>query len=145
MQRQVKPELTGERDLALNNRHRLWGFDCPAVDIDLLMVEYDHASAVAIVEYKRESASVPGHNTATMTALRRLADKGGVPFYVARYSPGFGRWEARAGNANAKATLGGNYGLVGDEEWWVRFLYRLRGRDIPPSVLDFLRTEHHGQ
>lgn len=139
MQRQVKPELTGERDLALNNRHRLWGVDCPAADIDLLMVEYDRASPVAMVEYKKESAEIPGHNTATMTALRRLADNAGVPFYVTRYSPGFSRWEARAGNANAKMTLDNSYWLTGDEEWWVRFLYRLRGREVPASVLDAIR------
>jgi hypothetical protein len=37
------------RDEAISQRHRLWGFNCPAVDIDFLMIEYDQGKPAACV------------------------------------------------------------------------------------------------
>ena len=52
MTKDVAPERTGWRDEKISLRHRMWGFDCPAVDVDFVMVEFDRARVVAIVEYK---------------------------------------------------------------------------------------------
>ena len=48
---EVRQERTGWRDEALSKRHRDWGWDCPAIDIDFLMIEYDKGKSVALVEY----------------------------------------------------------------------------------------------
>lgn len=58
-------ERTGWRDQELSNRHRTWGHDCPAEDVDFLLdtqptmfndsfrlVEYYHARPKALIEYK---------------------------------------------------------------------------------------------
>jgi hypothetical protein len=43
--RKIPPERNGWRDLEMSLRHKLWGFHCPAVDIDFLMVEYNRGQA----------------------------------------------------------------------------------------------------
>ena len=48
----VKKERNGWRDEAISLRHRLWGWDCPCVDIDFLLIEFDKSLPVALVEYK---------------------------------------------------------------------------------------------
>ena len=53
---EVRAERTGWRDEELSQEHRKWGFDCPTVDIDFLMLEYDTGRASALVEYKNEHA-----------------------------------------------------------------------------------------
>jgi hypothetical protein len=47
-QLRVRPERTRWRDEALSARHRKWGFHCPAVDLDLILCEYDTAHVAAI-------------------------------------------------------------------------------------------------
>ena len=32
---------TGRRDLRINDRHRKFGQDCPGVDLDFVLIEYD--------------------------------------------------------------------------------------------------------
>lgn len=62
-------EMTGWRDAELSQRHRMWGRDCPMVDVDELVgssaipdvtgfsaLEYDKGRAKALVEYKSVSA-----------------------------------------------------------------------------------------
>jgi hypothetical protein len=53
--RDVAKERSGWRDLELSQRHRAWGFDVPAVDIDYFLA-YDNGKAVALIEYKHERA-----------------------------------------------------------------------------------------
>ena len=52
----VRRERSGWRDEWISKRHRLWGFDCPAVDIDFLMLEYDRSVPCALIEYKEQHA-----------------------------------------------------------------------------------------
>ena len=35
---EVKKERSGWRDLALSLRHKMWGWDCPAVDLDFFFL-----------------------------------------------------------------------------------------------------------
>ena len=57
-------EMTGGRDAELSQRHRMWGRDCPMIDVDQLVsssemtdvtgfsaLEYDKGQAKALVEY----------------------------------------------------------------------------------------------
>ena len=83
-------ERTGWRDQELSLRHGCWGFNCPAVDLDFVMLEYNHGQPCALVEYKHHHAKVVDASHATYRALVALADgyaKGPLPCFVARYTP----------------------------------------------------------
>jgi hypothetical protein len=142
--RDVKAEQTMWRDLQLSLRHRKWGFDCPAVDIDLLFCEYDRAYPVAIIEYKSATAErVDCRSNASLKAIRTMCDRAGIYFFVVRYAVSNGIWRFRAISANEKARyflngLGINNRWVAEEEF-VLLLYDLRGREVPEQLADFLR------
>lgn len=83
-------ERTGWRDQEISNRHRAWGYNCPAVDLDFLVAEYHKGLPVAIIEYKHYMARQPVLDHPTYRALSALADNysdGGLPFLVAFYWP----------------------------------------------------------
>jgi hypothetical protein len=83
-------ERSGWRDQEISGRHRRWGFNCPAVDLDFLMVEYNLGLPVGMVEYKHHQASMPNTEHPTYRALRDLADgykAGPLPFILAFYWP----------------------------------------------------------
>ncbi len=54
MDQPVKDEITFERDMGLLLRHRKWGFNVPAVDIDALLAQ--PAGSTVIDTRKQESA-----------------------------------------------------------------------------------------
>lgn len=100
----VRKERTGWRDERISKRHRKWGFNCPAVDLDFLMVEYNHGLPVAIVEYKHHCARMPNTRHPTYRALRDLADNyagHGLPFIVAFYWPDIWAFRVKAINESA--------------------------------------------
>jgi hypothetical protein len=76
-------------DRELSDRHREWGHDCPAVDLDFLLCEYNHGAPVAIVDYKHSAADLSRTNQRTYETLGRLYDEHGqqIPFFIARYWP----------------------------------------------------------
>ena len=84
-----RPERTGWRDEALSGRHREWGFNCPALDLDFVMLEYNHGKPCALVEYKHKNAATPDTNHATYRALVALADERHepLPCFIAIYDP----------------------------------------------------------
>ncbi|MGB0844705.1 MAG: hypothetical protein ACPGVN_08200 [Alphaproteobacteria bacterium] len=83
----TRMERTGWRDESISRRHRDWGFNCPAVDLDFLVVEYNLGKPVALIEYKHFKAQKPNFKHATYRALRELGDISGLPFMVAFYWP----------------------------------------------------------
>lgn len=88
--KQWRKERTGWRDAELSMRHGAWGFNCPAVDLDFVMLEYNHGVPCALVEYKHIKAKIIDSSHATYKALVRLADgykHGPLPCFVARYDP----------------------------------------------------------
>jgi hypothetical protein len=132
----VTPERTGWRDMNLSERHRLWGWDCPAVDLDFLFLEYDKGKAVAIVEYKHERAKPQMPLHPTYQAMRDLADRAGVPFFACRYKNDFSEFLVVPLNGNAKSVLPARTAMT--EAGWVSFLYQIRGRKIPESLIQSL-------
>ena len=85
-----RDERSGWRDEELSRRHRTWGFNCPAVDLDFVLCEYNHAKARALVEYKHKDAQPINPSHATYRALVDLADNyspGPLPCFVAIYDP----------------------------------------------------------
>ena len=89
---EVRQERTGWRDEGLSQRHRHWGWDCPAVDIDFLMLEYDNGKASALVEYKNEHAKPQYVSHPTYQAMINLGDRAGIPVIACRYSDDFSKW-----------------------------------------------------
>ena len=131
---EVKQERTGWRDLTLSTRHRRWGWDCPAVDLDFLFLEYDKGRAVALVEYKHKRAMPQFATHPTYQAMIDLGNRAGIPVFACRYDDDFVDWGIVP--LNAKATEFLPERSVMSEVEWVTFLYRLRGYDPPATLFD---------
>lgn len=131
----VKAERSGWRDLRLSARHRRWGWDCPAVDLDFLFLEYDQGRAVALVEYKHERAAPQYATHPTYQAMIDLGTRAGVPVLAVRYADDFSLWQVVPLNEYAKAALPERRTMT--EREWVTFLYRLRGKGPPPDLFSF--------
>jgi|SRR3990167_586419 len=79
-------ERTGWRDEALSRRHRLWGVNCPIVDIDWMVVEYENSRPKAIIDYKHHrlgSADLDDPNVRALAALANRAPP--IPFMLVWY------------------------------------------------------------
>ncbi len=129
---EVRPERTGWRDLALSRRHRRWGWDCPAVDLDFLFLEYDKGKATALVEYKHENALVQHPTHPTYQAMIDLGNRAGIPVFGVRYAEDFLWWKVSPLNPVAKRWCEKQTTM--SEQEWVTLLYRIRGYDLPDDV-----------
>lgn len=131
---EVKQERSGWRDLQLSQRHRRWGWDCPAVDLDFLFLEYDKGKAVALVEYKHERAPDQYATHPTYQAMIDLGDRASVPVFACRYTGDFTQWNVVPLNPTAKNILLGRTRM--SEREWVTFLYKIRGYNVPEELFD---------
>lgn len=86
--------------------------------------EYDMAEPVALVEYKARGATVD-LSSANNRALRRLADRAGLPCFLVIYDKTLLQFAVKPMNEKAEAT---EPKKVYTEEQFVRFQHRLRGR-----------------
>lgn len=123
----VRQERTGWRDEGISQRHRTWGFNCPAVDLDFLVAEYNIGKPVALVEYKHHRARTPTLDHATYRALSALADgyrETPLPFLVAFYWPDIWAFRITPVNQSAKSNFK-NEEILSEYDF-VRRLYRLR-------------------
>lgn len=136
---EVRPERTGWRDEGLSRRHRRWGWDCPAVDLDFLLLEYDRGKASALVEYKNEHAAPIYASHPTYQAMIDLGNRANIPVIACRYSDDFTVWNVSPLNAIAKRYLPERRTLT--EAEWVSLLYHIRGYDVPQEVLDGIGME----
>ena len=131
----VRPERSGWRDEAMSRRHREWGFDCPAVDVDFLMVEYDASTAVAMVEYKNgQSKLATTLNNPSIKAIEGVANAAKIPFLIVAYETDFRLWTVAPGNELAKVAIGAPGWQYWTELQYVEFLYKLRGLSLPPEL-----------
>ena len=124
----VRPERTGWRDKNLSELHRLWGWDCPAVDLDFLFLEYDHGKASALVEYKHERAPPQKPLHPTYQAMKDLCDRARLPFFACRYKGDYSEWLVVPMNVEARTHLPERKSM--SMAGWVVFLYAVRGRTI---------------
>lgn len=84
--KEVKREVRGYRDMWFSNYHRSLGWDAPAIDLDLLLVEYTHNRPVAIVEAKccrEKPLNKKGSGAQTLIAL---ADRASLPAFLVVYN-----------------------------------------------------------
>ena len=128
----VRLERTGWRDLSLSQRHRRWGWDCPAVDLDFLFLEYDRGEPVALVEYKHELAAIQYPSHPTYQAMRRLGTRAGIPVFGVRYAGDFSWWRVSPLNELAKQWVVAQTEMT--EAGYVSLLYLIRGRSVPDGL-----------
>lgn len=133
-------ERSGWRDEAISRRHRDWGFNCPAVDLDFLMVEYNLGCPVAVVEYKSHQAKPPVLKHPTYRALGELYNREGeqLPLFIARYWRDVWAFRVLAVNESAQRWLGPNKWVDMSEHEFVTGLYKLRQLVIEERVLNRL-------
>ena len=130
----IRQESTGWRDEWISSRHRTWGMDCPATDIDFVMVEYDHREPVALIEYKTlGSLDQIGVNRALLDhyPVSKLATLAGLPSLMVGYNSEDATFRVKASNAIAER-IGSSDGLLGSRWWrlserdYVRLLYLMQ-------------------
>jgi len=124
-----RTERTGWRDSELSLRHGCWGFNCPAVDLDFVMMEYNHGKPCALVEYKHKNAKTPDPSHATYKALIDLANKysdGPLPCFIAIYDPCDWSFRVIPLNDRASAHYSHCSGEVLSEQRFVKSLHILR-------------------
>lgn len=120
----VKQERTAWRDEGISRRHRTWGWDCPCIDIDFLLIEYTHNEPVALIEYKNERATKVDFSASGYKTLIRLADMAGLPAFNVRYADDYSWFEIVALNSRGVAWVE-SYQTMTEAEY-VAFLYKLR-------------------
>lgn len=138
-------ERTNWRDNTLSARHRTYGYDCPATDLDFPMLEYSRAEPVALIEYKAGLTYVVDLEKATYRAMARLANGSGIPFVVALYHPQRFAFKLLAGNYHArhaitKFAVGIGENTMLSEREYVAWLYGLRRLELPADVAAGLNT-----
>lgn len=90
-------------DRMLSERHYAWPRNCPCVDVDYLLCEFNHSKPIAIVDYKLHHAGLEKTHAATYEALAGLHGPGGkqLPFLVVRYWPDDWAFRVKAVNPAA--------------------------------------------
>lgn len=129
-------ERTKWRDEWISERHRTWGIDCPAVDIDFLLIEYTHAEPAALVEYKHESARRATMD-ASHKAIASLGNRAAIPVFGVRYGyegkdPVF---RVTAINEFAQGRVPLPKTKMTEREY-VTLLYAVRGEPLPKGIFE---------
>lgn len=133
-------ETLGIRCSEISQRHRLYGTDVPACDLDFLLIEYDRAEPVALFEYKfyrggpRLDLDQP-----SLKAFASLATRSDLPAFVAQYDVGTWQYRLYPANEQAKAFVPRIRWFT--EREYATLLYRLRNREIPDTLLGRLNGD----
>lgn len=127
----VRAERSSWRCQAISERHRHWGYNCPAVDLDFVVAEYNHGKPVALVEYKEKNWNPANTSNATYNALKALADgyvDGPIPFLIAVYDADEWWFVPYPMNEAACRHYRHCNGVAISEQRFVRSLYLLRSK-----------------
>lgn len=135
----VKPhsviqERTGWRDQVISDRHRDWGYHCPMIDIDFVVIEYDTGEPFGLVEYKHERAEGHVSTENKYRALIALGNRARLPVFAARYAGNLSWWRVTPLNDLAKMRLASPAEMT--ERDYVAFLHKLRGREMDDDMFD---------
>lgn len=125
-------ERSGFRDEGISRKHRQWGKELTATDIDFLMNEYraDTHQPKAIIDYKHEKRDVASYEDSAVTAQAVLATNAGIPFFIVRYSADYcDYWVFPRNRFATRFIYETDLGRRMDEASFVEFLYKLR--DLP--------------
>lgn len=131
---QVKSQSHWWRDKEMSIRHRKYGDECSAIDIDFLEFHYD--TPVGLFKIKHESAGLWDFNSKSTLAFIELANRAGLPaFYVVRASD-FSWFKVTALNNHAKTLFGSYVVKVLTEPEYISLLYSIRGLNLPVSTAE---------
>lgn len=124
----VNAETRMAHDRELSERHYAWGQNCPAVDLDFLMCEFNRGIPVVLVDYKWQGATLGNTNGFTFKALSSLYNEHGeqLPFFIARYWPGTWAFKVLPVNEPAQGWLMTSEWVPMTERQWVTGLYKMR-------------------
>lgn len=139
---EVKQETTGWRDDNLSARHRSWGVNCPATDLDLTLVEFNWRVPVAIIDYKHGNSKDSIRDivrTDAVQAQLKLAEMANIAFAVVMYwrQP----WQFKTYPGNEKARQWFKTGELLSELEFVRILHKIRNFELPDKVAANLNSE----
>ena len=138
-----------QKDLpnSISVRHREWGFDCPATNIDCVMCEYDHKIPQALIEFKGRSPQSGDKTSANSQTIINLANMADLPCFILYYNNS--NWTFLILPLNKKAEQKYANWMKSfvnfPESGWisefaaVTFLYYLRNRLIPQDILEKLQ------
>lgn len=137
----VKPDNTEWRDEEISKRHREWGWNCPVVDIDFLVCEFNLGKPVALIEYKKHRIKKINENDINYRVLRDLADArySPLPFFVCFYWSEIWAFKVVPMNETARAIILGE--VVMTEFDYVSFLYKLRRIALKNELSEKLKRE----
>ncbi|MGC4042253.1 MAG: hypothetical protein QM758_00425 [Armatimonas sp.] len=126
-------ETLGIRCSEVSQRHRLYGPDAPACDLDFMLIEYDRAEPVALFEHKfyRGGPKVD-LDQPSIKAFSSLALRANLPAFVAQYDTSTWMYRVYPTNPQAKEYLPRTRWLT--EREYAALLYQLRGREIPAEL-----------
>ena len=135
----VAPERSGWRDLELSQRHRDWGFNAPAVDVDYFLA-YDNGKAAAMIEYKHARARGQDFTSRNYQAFVDVATRAGIPAFSARYYPPTFWFRVTPLNLLAAKFVSLDYADMSELDY-VTLYYHIRGSQIPPGIAAALHAE----
>lgn len=138
--RPVKQALYNYDQSWLSDRHRLFGFNCPALDVDFFMIEYDKGSPMALIEYKHQNCSLKLWHP-SFKAMRVLADNSKIPFFITIYSPDNFAYYVIPMNDYARQVPWCDQPRWFNEKNYVRMLYFLRKKQCPTEILASLNGD----
>lgn len=109
----IRPELAPRPDgaqislkqlsLGISSKHRHWGWNCPGVDIDFLVVNKE--SVRGLVEYKHQSYSTANVPRPTWSAFVHLADRTSIGAFKTIYSGDYTAFKVYGWNEGGKTML----------------------------------------
>ena len=152
----IRQETTGWRDQWISQRHRAWGWDCAATDIDGIgtqdvlkadtFLEYFHYQPVALFEYKTYgSLEQLGMDKVKRDhePVKRLATMAGLPSFIVGYDAVAVQFQVHPTNEHAENFTVGEWRFGGiartmTEVQYVGLLYRLRGIPMPLDLKERL-------
>lgn len=144
----VRKESTGWRDSWISDKHRSWGYDLPASDIDFMLLEYDNMKPITLVEHKTVGCWKQfGRETVLRwhAPVATLATMAGLPSYLCLYEKQPAAFYVLATNEIAERVPGrnGSFGsemIPMSERQYVAFLYHLRNRRLPSVLVSELES-----
>ena len=123
------------RDEWISERHRTWGYQLPATDIDFMLLEYTGSKPIALIEYKTiGSVKYVGMDKVMRghAPVSNLADMADLPSFVVVYDiHAIKFWVMPSNNKAALLLINDNYDAISENKF-VSFLRQLRGLPNDP-------------
>lgn len=136
----VKPRLYAYEASWYSDRHRLYGYNAPALDIDFFMIEYDKGLPAALIEAKHINAQNVRLDHPSFRAMKVLADNSKIPFLITYYDPETACYYIVPMNDHARAIPLCDKPRWFTEKNYVKMLYWLRKKNVPADILNNLSS-----